>query len=115
EAARKALRTGEAIVSEESVVHGGSRQVFLTSHRPARIAGRDLLLSSSADITEQKAFEDQLFRSAYYDELTDLPNRRGIQAPVNKLLPPPHTSGVAAALLHVDNFKHTHPNYGPPN
>ena len=47
---------------------------------------RNLLLSSSADITEQKAFEDHLFRSAYYDELTGLPTRRVIEHRVNSLL-----------------------------
>ena len=56
---------------------------FSTAHRPVRIADRKLLLSSSADISEQKAFEDQLFRSAYYDELTGLPTRRVIEHRVN--------------------------------
>ena len=62
------------------------KQVFLTTHRPVRIADRNLLLSSSADISEQKAVEDQLFRSAYYDELTDLPTRRVIEHRANSLL-----------------------------
>src|ERR1700751_5276449 len=105
EAVREALRTGRAVVVEESFAREGGRQVFLTSHQPVRIAERDLLLSSSADITEQKAFEDQLFRSAYYDELTDLPNRRVIEHRVNKLLAAPDTSGFALAFLDVDNFK----------
>ena len=52
------LRTGRAAVLEEAVTGGPAKQVFLTSHRPVRIAERNLLLSSSADITEQKAFED---------------------------------------------------------
>ena len=71
---------------EEAVISGQAKQVFLTSHRPVRIADRNFLLSSSADITEQKAFEDQLFRSAYYDELTDLPTRRVIEHRANGLL-----------------------------
>ena len=104
EAVRVVFRTGRAVVVEESFVRQGGRQVFLTSHQPARIAGRDLLLSSSADITEQKAFEDQLFRSAYYDELTDLPNRRVIEHRVNKLLRTDGTGGFALAFLDVDNF-----------
>ena len=69
------LRTGRHAVAEECVASGQVNQVFLTTHRPVRIADRNLLLSSSADISEQKALEDHLFRSAYYDELTGLPNR----------------------------------------
>ncbi|MBI5320762.1 EAL domain-containing protein [Bradyrhizobium sp.] len=112
EAAREAFRTGQPLVAEESFVHEGGRQVFLTRHHPVRIAERDLLLSSSADITEQKAFEDELFRSAYYDELTDLPNRRVIEHRVNKLLQAGETSPFALAFLDVDNFKHINDYYG---
>ncbi|MBN8992262.1 MAG: EAL domain-containing protein [Rhizobiales bacterium] len=131
------LRSGSAAVVEEAVTSGAARQVFLTSHRPARIADRNLLLSSSADITEQKAFEDALFRSAYYDELTGLPTRRVIEHRVNTLLTrdgaresvqgnlqeslhgnpqaSPHgnaRSHFALAFLDVDNFKHINDYYG---
>src|SRR5580765_2391058 len=77
------LRAGRSIVMEEALASGAAKRVFLTSHRPVQIGERSLLLSTSADITEQKAFEDQLFRSAYYDELTDLPTRRVIEHRVN--------------------------------
>src|SRR5262245_57507731 len=82
--AREALRNNQTMVVEESFAREGGQRVFLTSHQPVRIAERDLLLSSSADITDQKAFEDQLFRSAYYEELTDLPNRRVVRHRVKK-------------------------------
>ncbi|MGH6766537.1 MAG: diguanylate cyclase, partial [Bradyrhizobium sp.] len=74
-AGRELLRAGETAVTEECIGSGPGKQTFLTTHRPVRIAERNLLLTSSADISAQKAFEDQLFRSAYYDELTDLPTR----------------------------------------
>jgi c-di-GMP phosphodiesterase Gmr len=112
EAARETLRTGLPVVVEESVAREGARRVFLTSHHPVRIGDRDLLLSASADITEQKAFEDQLFRSAYYDELTDLPNRRVIEHRVNKLLQATDVTGFALAFLDIDNFKHINDYYG---
>ncbi len=112
EAARETFRTGRPVVVEESFAREGARRVFLTSHHPVRIADRNVLLSASADITEQKAFEDRLFRSAYYDELTDLPNRRVIEHRVNKLLQAADVTGFALAFLDIDNFKHINDYYG---
>ncbi len=107
------LRAGRAVVAEECVTHGQIKQVFLTAHRPVRIADRNLLLSSSADISEQKAVEDQLFRSAYYDELTGLPMRRVIEHRANSLLRRDEPSTrFALAFLDIDNFKHINDYYG---
>src|ERR1700738_1637544 len=49
------LRAGRAAVIEESVTGSEGKQTHLTAHRPVRVADRNLLLSSSADISEQKA------------------------------------------------------------
>ena len=107
------LRSGRATVTEESVSHGQLKQVLLTTQRPVYIAGRQLLLSSSADITDLKAVEDQLFRSAYYDELTDLPTRRVIEHRANSLLLPEQPSArFALAFLDIDNFKYINDYYG---
>jgi c-di-GMP phosphodiesterase Gmr len=107
------LRANRTAVAEESVGHEQHKQVLLTSHRPVRIADRRLLLSTSADITELKAVEDQLFRSAYYDELTDLPTRRVIEHRVKKLLERDDASvHFALAFLDIDNFKHINDYYG---
>jgi cyclic di-GMP phosphodiesterase Gmr len=107
------LRNGRPAIIEECVDDGQTRQVLLTAHRPVHIANRNLLISSSADISDQKAFEDQLFRSAYYDELTDLPTRRVIEHRADSLLK--HDDGsvrFALAFLDVDNFKHINDYYG---
>ncbi|HEX9471177.1 MAG TPA: EAL domain-containing protein, partial [Bradyrhizobium sp.] len=107
------LRTGRPTTAEESVFNGPVKQVLLTSHRPVRIAERNLLLSSSADISEQKAVEDHLFRSAYYDELTGLPTRRVIEHRANSLLQRDEAHGrFALAFLDIDNFKHINDYYG---
>ncbi len=107
------LRTGRPAVAEEWVTDGEVKQLLLTAHRPVRIGDRDLLLSSSADITARKALEDQLFRSAYHDELTGLPARRVIEHRADNLLQhdEPHAR-FALAFLDIDNFKHINDYYG---
>src|SRR5882672_3525281 len=107
------LRAGRPAVVEEQITTPGGNQVLLTTHRPVRIADRNLLLSSSVDISEQKARENQLFRSAYYDELTGLPARRVIEHHTNSLLQRTETHArFALAFLDIDNFKHINDYYG---
>jgi c-di-GMP phosphodiesterase Gmr len=105
------LRSGRPVVTEECVTSGPVKQVFLTAHRPVRIAGRNLLLSSSTDVSEQKAIEDHLFR-AYYDDLTDLPSRRVIEHRANGLAQREAPGRFAIAFLDIDNFKHINDYYG---
>ena len=113
EACLRALRSGRALVTEETINGGAARRVLLTTHRPIHLSGRDLVISASSDITEQKAFEDQLFRSAYFDGLTGLPSRRVIEHHANTILSRARAGErFALAFLDIDNFKHINDYYG---
>ena len=106
-------RSGSAGVIEETIAGALGQRVFLTTHKPVRIANRPLLLTSSVDVTEQKSLENKLYRLAYFDELTGLPTRRLVEDRANSLLrhdePAEH---FALAFFDIDNFKHINDYYG---
>jgi diguanylate cyclase (GGDEF)-like protein len=106
------LRAGRNSVREECLGEGPHKRTWLTAHRPVRIADATLLLTSSSDLSEQKAIEDALFRRAYFDELTGLPMRRVIERHVNALLQEDDAAPFALAFLDIDNFKHINDYYG---
>lgn len=107
------LHSGRAATTEEYLADTLGQRVFLTTHRPIRIANKNLLLASSVELTEQKQVEDDLFRRAYFDELTELPSRRVIESHANQLLRQQASTGhFALAFLDLDNFKHINDYYG---
>lgn len=109
---RNVLSSGRTLIVEEPVAGARGPQTLLTAHRPIRIGDRTLLLSSSSDISEQKAFEDQLFRAAYYDELTGLPMRRVVEHRANQLVRSGKAGRFALAFIDLDNFKFINDYYG---
>jgi c-di-GMP phosphodiesterase Gmr len=107
-----ALRSGQQSASEESVAGLLGDRQFLSLHRPLRISDRDLLLTSTIDVTAQKARERELFRLAYYDELTGLATRRLVETRVSELAVHDNPEKFALVFLDVDNFKNINDFYG---
>jgi diguanylate cyclase (GGDEF)-like protein len=63
-------------------------------------------------VTAQKARERELFRLAYYDELTGLATRRLIESRVGELLAQEDPQRFALVFFDVDNFKNINDYYG---
>jgi len=62
---------------------------------------------ANTDLTERKEAEHQIYRLAYYDILTGLPNRRKLMERLDQMLALPVTTHGWGAILFidVDNFK----------
>ena len=76
------------------------------------LADRSLLLTSTIDVTTQRARERELYRLAYYDELTGVATRRLVESRVDELLAREHPENFALVFMDVDNFKNVNDYYG---
>ena len=78
-------------------------------------AGRvESVTGSARDISELKASEDKLLRNAYYDSLTELPNRMLFRDRLEQEVRFAGRTGLTVALLFVDldGFKEVNDRYG---
>lgn len=66
------------------------------------------------DISKEKQFENKLKQMAYYDELTDLPNRKLIQKHINKTLARSrrHNHCFSVMFIDLDGFKSVNDTFG---
>ena len=119
--------------AEASPVHGLRRRLEASLHGPAecpvRIAGRErtmlvsttpvrifdqrFFVTSSLDITDRKAFEEQLRHRAFHDQLTGLPNRTAMDLAIGRAISSHRERGdmFALAFIDLDNFKQVNDYY----
>lgn len=105
------------------IASGDGRKVFSSSglnpqHQNARtqrydlvVAGEPYSLALTIDDRERKQREEELLRSAYFDELTGLPNRSLFERSVSALISP-EAEEFAIAFIDIDCFKHVNDYYG---
>ncbi len=86
----------------------------VTTHFTKNDAGELILLGVTRNINERKKAEEQIRNMAFYDALTQLPNRRLLQDRFNLVLSASRRSNRYAALMFIDldNFKPLNDEHG---
>lgn len=108
---RRVLTAGERVEEEETtqLAAGGSPQTMLSIKLPLRTPDGDIhgLCGISTDITRHKKADEAIHQLAFFDPLTQLPNRRLLMDRLQQVLANSGRDGQCGALLFidVDNFK----------
>ncbi len=100
-------------VFDHRLENGEIRTVEVHSS-PVSYKGLTLLFSIIHDITERKLAEAQIHNLAFYDSLTQLPNRRLLYDRLDQEISACKRSGLYGALMFMDldNFKPLNDSYG---
>ncbi|MDE2078729.1 MAG: PAS domain S-box protein, partial [Burkholderiales bacterium] len=86
--------------------NGELRNVSIAGER-IELDGRPCILAYTTDITERKAAEEQIQRLAFFDSLTNLPNRRLLMDRLDQAIAACTRHQRLGALLFIDldNFR----------
>lgn len=92
----------------------GSVRTFIISATPLQMHFSGMHLVIFYDITERKAAEEKINMLAFYDSLTQLPNRRLLTDRLDKIMAASKRSGRYGAVmfLDLDNFKPLNDEHG---
>jgi diguanylate cyclase (GGDEF)-like protein/PAS domain S-box-containing protein len=103
--ARQAMRTGRTIREDDARFRskdGGTIPVAYTASAVMCDGAASGAVIAFRDITERKAFEDELHQHAFYDSLTGLANRRLLVERLDQALRRSALDGKTHALIFVD-------------
>ncbi|HCX64467.1 MAG TPA: sensor domain-containing diguanylate cyclase [Eubacteriaceae bacterium] len=112
---RTCIERQQSIQYEEVLALPGGEIVWLTTLTPIlKEDGKSYIVGSAMDITDKKQLEKELERSANYDKLTQIPNRRLFFDRLNHLMATYERERKSFALLFVDldGFKDINDKYG---
>ncbi len=102
----RVTENGERVVSEEHniTINGQTIEAFLSVKIPLRNpqGGVEALCGISTDITEHRATQQAAHRLAFYDPLTELPNRRLLLERIGHILDSADHALSLGALLFID-------------
>ncbi len=99
----KQIKTqGKAVFEAAHIRKDGSIMPVEVNARVIELGGEKMMLSIVRNITERKAAEDEIRQLAFYDPLTQLPNRRLLQDRLQHAMASSARSGRNGALLFID-------------
>lgn len=105
----------KSITYEEELTFFEKEYIWLTTLTPI-IEGESVtyIVGSSSDITERKKLEMDLEKSAYYDKLTGLPNRRYFFEKLDEMVEVHRRDKrkFALAFIDLDGFKDINDSFG---
>ena len=105
----RALRDKQAYDVEHRVVVASGQQLAVQNHGEAQFEPDGVgwrLIGTLQDITERKEAEALIERQAYFDSLTDLPNRHWFSERLGKLMDEEREDHLVGVLfLGLDRFK----------
>jgi len=108
-------QTGRVIEYETVWLHkNGERRNVSISGEIIDIDGQSCIMAYSTDITQRKEAQEQIQNLAFYDPLTQLPNRRLLMNRLKQAMASSMRHQHQAALLFIDldNFKTLNDSYG---
>jgi diguanylate cyclase (GGDEF)-like protein/PAS domain S-box-containing protein len=103
--ALEAIRTGATIREDDAVFRGRNGSTIPVAYTASAVLSNERpsgAVVAFRNITERKAFEDELHHHAFYDSLTGLANRRLLVEHLDQALHRSAQDGQTHALIFVD-------------